>query len=215
MKLYHSFGMNPRMVRFFLLEKALRLSEERVDILAGENRRPPYLDKNPAGQTPMLELDDGTCLCETMAICSYLEEQSPEPALIGRDAKERALTLMWWRRAEINISLPMVQAFYYGKGYDIFKGRVHCIPEAVQAHKEKARSGMRWLDYAMPEGGYLAGDRFSAADISLYCYIDQLRVMDQPIPSECPRLQAWFEGVDARPAAGASVWPEQPMGMRG
>jgi glutathione S-transferase len=215
MKLYDSFGMNPRTLRFFVLEKGLDPERVEVDILSGDNRRGPYLAKNPAGQTPMLQLDDGTCIAETYAICEYLEERFPEPPLIGSTAKERAVTRMWWRRAELNICLPMVQAFYYGEGLSLFQTRVHCIPDAAAELKVKARKAMEWLDRLMEGRPWLAGDRFTVADICLYCYIDQLRTVDQPIPPACEALRVWFDRVAARPAAEASVWREQPMGMRG
>jgi glutathione S-transferase len=214
MRFYDSFGMNPRTVRFFLLEKGIDLPREEVDILAAENRREPYLSLNPAGQTPLLELDDGTPVAETYAICEYLEEQHPSPALIGSTPAERAVTRMWWRRAEIQICHPMVQAFYYGPGYDIFKDRVYCIPSAAEDMKEKARAGMRWLDGIL-RGPYLAGDRFTVADICLFCYLDQLGSVGQPIPEDCAALSGWFGCVAERPAANRSVWRDQPMGMRG
>jgi len=214
MRLYDSFGMNPRTVRFFLLEKNLDLPREEVDILAAENRRQPYLGKNPAGQTPLLELDDGTPLAETYAICEYLEDRHPTPALIGRTPEERAVTRMWWRRAEIQICHPMVQAFYFGAGYELFRDRVYCIPSAADEMKEKARSGMRWLDGIL-RTSYLAGDEFTVADICLFCYLDQLGAVGQPLPQDCVRLARWFDSVANRPAAEQSVWPVQPMGMRG
>ena len=215
MKFYDSFGMNPRIVRFFMLEKRIEIERDEVDILSGENRREPYLSRNPAGQTPLLELDDGTAIAETWVICEYLEEKFPEPALIGRSAEERAVTRMWWRRAEINVCLPMLQGFYFGEGLEIFRERVHCIPEAAEGMKEKGRKAMRWLDGLLADRRWLAGDRFSVADICLYCYIDLLGGAGQPMPDGCSNLAAWFNRVSARPAAAASVWREQPMGLTG
>jgi glutathione S-transferase len=215
MKLYHSFGMNPRLVRMFLLEKGIELDKIEVDLLAGENRQEAYLSKNPAGQLPLLELDDGRYISETQAICEYLEEQNPTPSLIGANAADRAETRMWWRRVELEICRPMVFGLYYAEALDLFKERLHCIPKAAAGMKEKARKAMAWLDGLLAEGQYIAGDRFSIADICLFTYIDQLRSVGQPIPEGLDKLNAWFKRVSARPSAEASLWPEQPMGMRG
>lgn len=212
---YDSFGMNPRMVRFFMEEKGISLEKREIDVLGGECRQPEYLNRNPAGQTPMLELDDGTALCETWAICEYLEERYPEPPLIGSTAEERGIARMWWRRAEIHICWPMIQGFYAAEGYELFKERTYCLTEAAQGLKEKARRGMLWLDGLMGERRWLAGDRFTMGDICLYTYIDLLRGTGQDIPAESQWLPAWFNRVGARPAAAASVWREQPMGLTG
>ena len=100
MKLLNSMGPNPRMVRMFMIEKGIELETLEHDILGAENRRSPYTDKNPGGQMPALELDDGSVLAETVVICEYLEELHPTPALIGTTAQERAETRMWTRRVE-------------------------------------------------------------------------------------------------------------------
>jgi glutathione S-transferase len=215
MRFYDSFGMNPRIVRFFMLEKRIEMDRQHVDIFAMENRREAYLSRNPSGQTPLLDLDDGTPLAETGAICEYLEEKYPEPALIGTTPEERAATRMWWRRVEINACLPMLYGFYFGEGIEIFRERTHCIPEASEGMKERGRRAMRWLDGLVADGSWLAGERFTVADICLYCYIDALRGIGQPIPEGCARLAAWFTRVGLRPAAGASISQELPIGLTG
>lgn len=214
MQLFDSFGMNPRTIRFYLLEKGIDLPRQEVDILAADNRKPEYLKLNPAGQTPALALDDGSIISETVAIMEYLEEKHPSPPLIGSTPEERAKTRMWWRRAEIQICHPMVQGFYFAEGLELFKTRIRCLPEAAEGTKERARDGMRWIN-GLLTGDWLAGDRFTVADICLYCYIDQLCDAGQPIPADCSNLRAWFERVGARPAAEPSIWKERPMGMRG
>jgi glutathione S-transferase len=214
-KLYHSFGMNPRLVRMFVHEKGLRLDTVPIDLLAGENRNRPYTDKNAMGQTPILELDDGTCLAETGAICEYLEERYPSPAMIGADLDERAITRMWWRRVEINICLPMVHAFYYKEGLDLFKSRVYCLPEAADGLKRKAQKALQWLDGELEDRRYLCGNRFSVADICLFTYVDQLHDGGQPVDRSLRNFAKWYDLVCARPSTAASLWPEQPFGMRG
>lgn len=213
-RLFDSFGMNPRMVRFYLAEKGVDIPRHEVDILGAENRGTDYLAINPAGQLPSLELSDGTFIAETAAIIEYIEELHPEPPLIGSTPSERAMTRMWWRRVEIGICRPMVLGFYYGEAIDIFRSRFKCYPEQAEAQKEIARTSMRWLDGAMNEP-WLAGNRFTVADICLYSYIDQLCDMGQPIPDDLDRLNRWFRRVGERPGAEPSIWRERPMGMRG
>src|SRR5437763_9964055 len=128
-KLYDSFGMNPRMVRFYLSEKGIDVPRREIDILGAENRGADYLQVNPAGQLPTLELSDGTRIAETAAIIEYLEELHPQPPLIGSTARERAITRMWWRRVEIGICRPMFLGFYYSEALDLFKTRFQCYPE--------------------------------------------------------------------------------------
>lgn len=213
-RIFDSFGMNPRTLRFFLLEKGIDLPLTEVDILGAENRTAPYILLNPAGQLPSLELHDGTIISEVPAICEYLEDLNPEPALIGRTPKERAITRMWWRRVELNICLPMVQGFYYDEALELFQTRFRCLPEAAEGLKERGRDGMLWID-GLISGDWLAGSRFTVADICLYCYIDQLCEVGQPIPEACTNLKAWFSRVDSRPAAKKSIFKDRPMGMRG
>jgi glutathione S-transferase len=212
-RFFNSVGMNPRMVRFYLVEKAIDIPRQEVDLLGAENRRGEYLRMNPAGQLPALELSDGTFISETAAIMEYLEELHPEPPLIGSNPEERAITRMWWRRVEIGICRPMVLGFYYGEGLGLFETRIKCYPEQSDAQKEIARTGMRWLDGVMNEP-CLAGNRFTVADICLYSYIDQLSSVGQAIPDDLERLNAWFERVGERPAADASLSEVLPMGMR-
>ncbi len=111
MKLLNSMGPNPRMVRMFMIEKGIELETLEHDILGAENRKSPYTDKNPGGQMPALELDDGSVLAETVVICEYLEELHPSPALIGTTAQERAETRMWTRRVEQKITENMYNGF--------------------------------------------------------------------------------------------------------
>src|SRR5689334_1268651 len=104
MKFYNSLGPNPRCVRMFMAEKGISIPSTEVNLMAADNRKPPYTDRNPGGQMPALELDNGSTLAETVAICEYLEEKNPTPALVGTTAEERAETRMWQRRIELNIT---------------------------------------------------------------------------------------------------------------
>ena len=204
-RLFDSFGIMPRIIRFFLLEKGIDVPRHEVDLLLGENRDPEYLKLNPSGQTPALELGDGTILCEGPVICEYLEELFPDPPLIGKTAKQRANTRMWWRRAELNICQPMILGFYYGDALETYRTRMRCIPEAADGLKEKARDGLRWLDRLLNDE-WVAGDRFTVADIHLYSFVEEMGEKGQPLPEECGAVKSWLERVGARPAAEMSLW---------
>src|SRR5579862_7774472 len=124
MKLYDAFGPNPRAMRMFLAEKGITIPSTNVDMMAAENRKPPYTDRNPGGQIPALELDNGKCIGETVAICEYLEEKNPNPPLVGSTPEERANTRQWQRRIEMQITEHLYNGFRYGEGIDMFKPRM-------------------------------------------------------------------------------------------
>ncbi len=205
MKLLNSFGPNPRMVRMFLAEKGMSLEVEDLDLMAAENRAGPYLQKNPGGQMPALELDDGNVVAETTTICEYLEEQQPLPALIGTTALERANTRMWTRRVELNITEHMYNGFRYAEGIDIFRDRMLCFPEAADSLKAKARGGREWLNGLIGGREFIAGDKICMADLVLYCCMDFCKDVGQPLDADLENLGAWFKRIDARPSAKASL----------
>ena len=204
-RLFDSFGIAPRMVRFFLLEKAIDIPRYEIDLLLGENRDEDFLKLNPSGQTPALELDDGTILAEAPAICEYVEEACPEPPLIGATPVQRAVNRMWWRRVELNICQPMIMGFYFGEGLELFRTRTRCLPQAADGMKERARDGMRWLNVLFTDE-WIAGSQFTVADICLYGYLEELADKGQPIPDDCTRLRRWLDATSQRPAAEQSIW---------
>ncbi len=204
MKLYTGLGPNPRVVRMFLAEKGLEIPQTQVDLMAAENRRPPYTEKNPAGQLPCLELDDGRFLAEITAICEYLEEKQPQPALIGTTAEERAITRMWARRIDLNIIEPMANGFRYAEGLPLFKDRMRVIPQAADDLKALAREKLAWLDGLMNGNAFIVGSRFTLADILLFAFLDFGRTVGQPIDPKLAWVSGWFERVAARPSAVAS-----------
>jgi len=213
MKFYNSLGPNPRLVRMFALEKGLELpSVVEIDIMAGENRRAPYADVNPSGQMPSLELDDGTNLAETVAICEYLEERQPQPALIGATPEERAITRMWTRRVELKIAFPLTDAFRYAEGQAMFKDRMRLIPQAADDLKALAREGLVWLDGQMAGREFVAGDRLALADLVLYCFVDFGAGVGQPIDPALENVGGWFARMAARESAEASLHPVAKAG---
>src|SRR5215475_2262617 len=147
MKFYNSLGPNPRMVRMFMAEKGIDIPKVEVDLRGGENRREPYLKVNPSGQTPALELDDGTVLAEITAICEFLDEVKEDtPSLIGDTPEERAKTRMWTRRIDLNIAEPALNGFRFAEGLKMFQSRFRCIPQAADDLKATARDKLAWLD---------------------------------------------------------------------
>ena len=212
MKFYNSLGPNPRLVRMFMLEKGIELPTEEIDIMAGDNRKEPYLSKNPWGEMPCLELDDGRVIAETTAICEYLEEQQPSPALLGSDAAERANTRMWLRRVEIHITGPMTDAFRSGAGQAMFKDRRHLVPQAVDDWAAIAREGTARLDAAIAGRDFIAGDSFGLADIYAYCLIDFGGGVGQPFDPANENVAAWFQRIGSRPSAEQSIHPVAAAG---
>jgi glutathione S-transferase len=188
----------------FLAEKALEVPLVAVDLLGGENRREPYLSKNPAGQLPCLELDDGSFLSEITAICEYLEERNPAPPLIGSSPEERAATRMWVRRIDLNILENLANGFRYAEGLRLFQGRIHVIPQAADDLKAIAREKLAWLDRLADGNTWIAGERFTLADIMLFAFLDFGASVGQTLDPKLSWLPGWFARVAARPSAGAS-----------
>ena len=203
MKFYNSVGPNPRVVKMFMAEKALDIPRVEVNLIAGENRGDPYKAKNPSGQMPALELDDGVVLAEILPICEYLEETHPNPPLIGTNAEERAITRMWTRRIDLNICEPMANGFRFSEGLRLFQNRIRCIPEAADGLKATAREKLAWLDGLVAGRQYLAGDRFTLADILLYCTLVFGKQVGQPLDPANANIAAWFERMGQRPSVKA------------
>jgi len=203
MKLYSSMGPNPAVVTMFLAEKGAQIPVEAVDLMKGENRQAPYMAKNPAGQLPCLELDDGSYLSEIVAICEYLDEKFPNPPLIGSTPEERAQTRMWVRRVDLNICEPLTNGFRFAEGLPLFQSRIRTIPQAAADLKTLAQEKLTWLDGLMSGKTWLAGDRFTLADIMLFCFLQFGAQVGQPLNPENKNIAAWFERVKARTAEKA------------
>ena len=205
MKFYNSIGPNPRVVKIFMAEKGLDIPRVEVNLMAGENRQAPYTEKNPAGQLPALELDDGTVLAEILPICEYLDEIHPSPPLIGTNAEERAVTRMWTRRVDLNICEPMANGFRFSEGLGLFKDRVRCIPHAADDLKTVAKEKLAWLDGLIAGREWIVGERFTLADILLFGFLEFGAQVGQPLDAANANLTAWQARVAARPSAAASA----------
>lgn len=202
MKLYDSkMAPNPRRVRIFLAEKGIEVPTVQVDLAKAENRSAAYLAKNPMGGLPVLELDDGTCIAETVAICRYFERTQPEPPLMGSGAKGEAIVEMWQRRMELEVALPIMQVFR--NTHEFFKGRIPQVPEYGEVCRASARKRLEWLDGELAGRPFVAGDAYTIADITALCGIDFGRPTSIRIEPEWKHLQRWHETVSARPSARA------------
>ncbi len=202
MKLYDStMAPNPRRVRIFLAEKGVEVPLEQVDIGGSANRDPAFLAKNPMGAVPVLELDDGRFVSESVAICRYFEETHPEPPLMGTDAADRAIVEMWQRRMEIDVFGLVTGAFR--NTHDYFKGRITQVPEYGEVCRAAAPKRLEWLDEELSGREFVAGERFSIADITALVAIDFGRVVGVRVRPEQKHLSRWYEAVSSRPSAKA------------
>jgi glutathione S-transferase len=201
-KLYDSaLAPNPRRVRIFLAEKGISVPTVQVDIGKQENRKPEFLAKNPLGGLPVLELDDGRFLAESVAICRYFEGRQPKPALMGVDATDAAFVEMWNRRMELEILSPAAQSFRHT--HDFFKGRIKQVPEFGAVAKETALARMAWLDKELAGREFVAGDRYTIADITALVGVDFGRPTGIKIAPDQKNLERWHQAVSARPSAKA------------
>jgi len=202
MKIYDSkTAPNPRRVRVFLAEKGIEVPYEEVDIVNSVNRSPEFRKKNPMGTVPVLELDDGTCISESVAICRYFEEQHPSPPLMGVDARDKAVVEMWQRRMEFELLWPIANSFRHR--HEFFKGRIPQVPEFAEVSRKTAEERLAWLNEVLADRPFIAGERFTIADITALCAIDFGRVSKIRIQPDQQHLSRWYETVSSRPSAKA------------
>ena len=202
MLLYDSkLAPNPRRVRIFLAEKGITVPTVQVDLGKGESRKSPYIDKNPLGGVPLLELDDGTCIAESVAICRYFEETQPNPPLLGTDARDQAVVEMWQRRMELELFRFVTGCFQ--NTHEFFKGRIEQVPAYGEVCRTNGRRRLAWLDRELASRRFVAGDRYTIADITALCAIDFGRIVDIRIAPEQKFLARWHEVVSSRPSAKA------------
>jgi glutathione S-transferase len=179
------------------------MPKQNVDLRKGENREADHLARNPHGQMPTLELDDGSYLSEITAICEYLEEKNPKPPMIGSTAEERAECRMWTRRVDLNIAEPLANGYRFGEALKFFENRILCVPEASPGLKKVAQNRLQWLNGQIAGKDYLCGKRFTLADMLLYCWLDFGNQVGQPLDAANSNVAAWFKRVGERPSVKA------------
>ncbi|WP_439816570.1 glutathione S-transferase family protein [Zavarzinia sp. CC-PAN008] len=205
MKLYNSLGPNPHVVRMFAAEKGIALPLEEVDVMGAAHRQPPYATLNPMMQTPAFETDDGQVICEITAICEYLEELHPTPALIGATPGERAETRMWCRRIDLNIIEGRSRAFRATGAREFYKDKIKLLSvEAAQELFALVEDRVLWLDGQLAGKTYVCGDRYSLADIILYCFMTfGAPAGGSHVPPAARNLHALVERIRPRAATAA------------
>lgn len=202
MRLYQdSKAPNPRRVRMFLVEKGLAAGVELVEVSINEraHQQPAYLEKNPLGLVPVLELDDGRLLRESIAICRYLEDLHAEPPLFGgADAWTRAQVEQWNRHAELELLFPVAQVFR--NSHPFWVGRIKQAPDFADIMREHLSRRLAWLDGELAGRRWLAGEGYSIADITAVCALDFGKVSGIRIGEDTPHLARWYADVKARPS---------------
>ena len=209
MKLYdHPQAPNPRRVRIFLAEKGVEVPTETVDLMAGANLKSGYLAVNPAGTVPVLELDDGSRIAESAAICRYFETLQPDPPLMGTDARDRAIVEMRHRQVELNGIAPAGDMLRNGSPR--FENRALAgphpfaqIPKLAERGRARMALFFAWLDGALSDSEFVAGPRYTIADIAALVAIDFARWSKATPDAAQGNLAAWYERVSSRPSAAA------------
>ena len=203
MKLYNSIGPNPHVVRMFVQELGVELETVDVDLMAGENRQEDHLTRNPSGQMPTLELDNGDFISEITVICDYLDELQGYTDLMGKTSEARAETRMWTRRIDLQIVEPLTNGFRFSEGHDFFKDRLRLIPQAADDLKTLAQERITWLDGQIKDKEFICGDRFSLADIMFYCFLNFGTTVGQPLNDENKNVVNLYNKIHSRPSASA------------
>jgi glutathione S-transferase len=203
MKLYEDQrAPNPRRVRIFLAEKGIEVPRQQVDIMSEEHKDPAIEKLNPFTRLPILELDDGRVICESLAICRYFEAVQPEPRLFGADAFDQAMVEMWQRRVEQMLFMPVSYAFRHGHPR-MARLEVPQVKEWAEANLARIPGMLDYFDGELGGRQYMAGDRFSVADITALCAVDFMKVVRLSLGEGHANLRRWHAEMSARPSASA------------
>jgi glutathione S-transferase len=203
MKLYDSGrAPNPRRARVFLAEKGIEVELVPVDLGKLEQKSPDFTRINPRQRVPALVLDDGTVITETMAICRYFEAEKPEPNLFGRTPVEQGVIEMWQRRVELELLYPIMFVLRHTNP-GMAPVEVPQVPEWGEANRPKVMAYLEFLNLELAERAYIAGDRFTVADITALVALDFMRVIRVEVPEALSHLLRWKSVVSERPSAKA------------
>lgn len=186
-----------------MAELGVSCETQDVDLMAGENRQAEHLARNPSGQTPALQLDNGDMIAEITAICEYLDDKAGGTDLIGTNAEDRAETRMWSRRIDLQILEPLANGFRFSEGLPIFQDRLHCIPDAASELKVIAQERITWLNEQMEGKQFVCGDRFTMADVLLFCFLEFGSQVGQPLNDDNKNIMDWYGRVQDRESASA------------
>lgn len=192
---------NPRRVRIFLAEKGVDLAETPIDLMKREHKSPEHVARNSLGQVPTLELDDGTTISETVAICRYFEETSPGPSLFGENAVEKANVDMWVRRIEFQLMMPVGN--FWRHAHPRTAALLTQYKDFGESNRKAYSNAQKWLDRELEGKDFIAGDAYSMADICALSTVDFAGWIGLPLDEDKPNLKAWHDRVSARPSAAA------------
>jgi glutathione S-transferase len=202
MKLYDFVGApNPKKVRVYLAEKGITIPLVPVDIVTGENRKPDFLAKNPMGGLPVLGLDDGSHLTESLAIIEYLEELHPEPPMIGKTPRERARVRELERLCELAVLSPIAQ--YFQNSHPFMAGRLKQSPDAAENARSRLNTSLKVLDGIIGSSPFVAGAKPTIADCTLFASIGFAEFAQAPIDGGLKNVFRWYETFKQRPSAQA------------
>ena len=192
---------NPRRVRIFLAEKGIELSETTVDLRKREHKSDAHRARNSLGQVPTLELDDGTCISETVAICRYFEEMQPEPRLFGATPVERAHVDMWVRRIEFMLMMPVGN--FWRHAHPFTAALLTQYTDFGESNRNAYAGAQRWLDRELNGREFIVGAAYSMADICALSSVDFATWIGLELDPKLTNLAAWHARVSARPSASA------------
>lgn len=193
---------NPRRVRIFLAEKGIEIPTDQVDLGALEHKNPDFVSYNPMQRVPVLVLDDGSTLSETVAICRYFEETQPEPALMGVDARDKANVEMWQRRVELEFLYPVMHLFRHTHPH-MAKLEVPQVAEWGESNRPRILKMLEFLDGELADRKFIAGDKYTIADITALVAIDFMKPAKVERPESLANLARWYDEVSSRPSAKA------------
>ena len=192
---------NPRRVRVFLSEKNIEIQIKSIDIMKGDHKKNDYKKISPLSQVPALELDDGSYITESIAICRYLEALNPEPNLFGSDPSEIANIEMWQRRLELLLMIPIASVFRHG--HPAMAHLEDQVPEWSEANKPKVVKFLRWLDIQIAGKEFICSDRYTVADITAFICFEFAKWPKIRIPDDCENLNKYYKRLLDRPSAKA------------
>ena len=202
MKLYDNpRGQNPKRVRMFLAEKGVEIPLVNVDLMNYEQLSDDYLQVNSLGRVPVLELDDGTRLTESIGICRYLETIYPEPNLFGTDPVEVAEIEMWTRRLELEVNMHVTNMMRHSSPF--FAKTMVQVPEMVEASKKMLGRRLAWLDDELGDREFIAGDRYTMADIVGWAGLLMIPILKYDVDPSLTNYLRWIETISTRPNADA------------
>lgn len=203
MKLYDGGrAPNPRRVRIFAAEKGIEIPLEEVDMTALGHQSEAMTARNPLQRLPVMELDDGTMLSESVAICRYLEHIQPDPPLMGVDGQDAAIVEMWQRRMEMHLLLLVANVFRHAHPA-MAQWEVPQIAEFSEANRPKVMATLKWLNEELADRDFIAGERFTIADITGLVAVDFMKPARLEVPGDHKNLLGWYARVKARPSANA------------